>query len=90
MLPSPQQMFVKRQILGELLLQARKKRGLTLREAAKKLGKSYTWISNTEKAQRNLNALELWVICQNYDLDLKTLIEQVMLYTTKEHPNAKI
>jgi transcriptional regulator with XRE-family HTH domain len=90
MFPSPQQMFVKRRILGELLLQARKERGLTLRGAAKKLGKSYTWISNTEKAQRNLNALELWIICQNYDLDLKILIEQVMLYNPKEQSNAKI
>jgi transcriptional regulator with XRE-family HTH domain len=88
MFPSSQQMFVKRRILGEMLLQARKERGLTLREAAKKLGKSYTWISNTEKAQRNLNALELWVICKSYEIGFTELIEQVMTYPIKEGSHA--
>lgn len=88
MLLSPMQMSVKRRILGELLCQARKQRGLTLRDAAKHLGKSYTWVSNTEKAQRNLNALELWLICQSYEIGFAELVEAVMTYRSQENAHA--
>jgi transcriptional regulator with XRE-family HTH domain len=90
MLLNATQMFEKRRILGELLCQTRKQRGLTLRDAAKHLGKSYTWVSNTEKAQRNLNVVELWIICKAYEIGFTELVEQVMSYpTSKEGSHAQ-
>lgn len=88
MLLNPSQMHNKRRILGEKLAQARKQKGLTLRDAAKALGTSYTWVSNTEKAQRNINALELWFVCEIYDLDFLNLVHETISHPTLEHHHA--
>jgi transcriptional regulator with XRE-family HTH domain len=88
MLPESSQMHNKRRILGEKLAQARKQKGLTLRAAAKALGTSYTWVSNTEKAQRNINALELWFVCECYNLDFLSLVQETISHPTLENHHA--
>jgi transcriptional regulator with XRE-family HTH domain len=75
-------MWDKRRLLGAKLAEARKQRGWTLREAERELGKSRTWLSNCETGERVIPALELWVICQAYQINFAALIEDVM-----SHPN---
>ena len=88
MLPHSSQMHNKRRILGEKLAQARKQKGLTLRDAAKALGTSYTWVSNTEKAQRNINALELWFVCECYGINFSQLVQETISHPTLENHHA--
>lgn len=77
-LPDRKQLNVHRRRLGFRLEEARKAKGMTLKQAGKLLGRSHTWVWKVEAAERRLDAAELWLICEAYGLDLKELIEEVM------------
>jgi len=51
-------------ILQEQLGRIRKKAGLSQKELANKLGKPQSFVSKSEKGQRELKAIELFWLCQ--------------------------
>lgn len=78
MLPNRKQLNVRRRRLGYKLEEARKDRGMTLEQAGELLGRPHTWVWKVEAAERRLDAAELWLVCEAYGLDLKTLLKEVM------------
>lgn len=47
-------------------------------EAGLLLGKPHTWVWKVEAAERRVDALELWHICQAYEFDFETLLGEVI------------
>lgn len=78
MLPDSGQLNVLRRRLGYKLEQARKAKGLTLKEAGELVGRSHTWIWKVEAAERRLDAIKFRLICEAYGIDPGNLVEEAM------------
>lgn len=72
-----------REILGKMLLGARKKRGITTREVAVATGVSAATISRAERAHRDSfqNAETILLLCDFFGIDpFKALVEAEMFH----------
>ena len=63
--------------IGELLKEAREKKGYTQREAAKIMGKSHTAILKWEQGKNAMLASDLIKYCTVLDVDLDEFIKQL-------------
>ncbi|OIR10071.1 anaerobic benzoate catabolism transcriptional regulator [mine drainage metagenome] len=69
--------------VGRILSQARKDRGVTQVEMARRLGKPQSFVSSYEAGQRRVDVLELLRIAQALDLSAEDLFS-AMAATTAE------
>lgn len=69
------------QILIEILISARRESGLRQAELAELVGKNQSYISNIERGQRRIDALEFYVIARAMGKDpvnlYKNLVERL-------------
>lgn len=56
--------------LGEMLCELREKRNLTRTALARRLGKSWSYVSKNESGTRRMKAIEIVPLCAALDLDL--------------------
>ncbi|MDQ4086921.1 MAG: helix-turn-helix domain-containing protein [Pseudomonadota bacterium] len=65
--------------LREHLIAAREAKGMTQTELARALGKSQTFVSNMERGQRRLDVVELVLIGEVLEVDVKELLGTIRL-----------
>lgn len=56
--------------LGEMLCELREKRNLTRTALARRLGKSWSYVSKNESGTRRMKVIEIVPLCAALDLDL--------------------
>jgi len=66
------------QRLVQILIEARRKRGLGQRDTAKKLGHSQTWISRIEKGERRVDVREYVQLCRLFRIDPLKLLRKLI------------
>lgn len=57
-----------------LLLEAKVEAGITQKELATKLGRSQSFVSKTENAERRLDVIEFMDVCRGLDADMHELL----------------
>ncbi len=66
------------QRLCDLLIEARKKAGLTQVEVAERLGKPQSFVAKYEGGERRLDVVEFIAVAKALELDAKVLIDRLM------------
>ncbi len=66
------------QRLCELLIEARRKAGLTQVEVAERLGKPQSFVAKYEGGERRLDVVEFVAVARALELDPKALIDRLM------------
>jgi transcriptional regulator with XRE-family HTH domain len=65
-------------ILVEVLIDARKRAGLTQTELAIRIGKDQSFVSLIERSQRRIDTIEFYVLARAMDLDPADLFAAVV------------
>ena len=63
--------------LIEALLEARRETTLRQHQAAKRLGKSQTWIARIESGERRVDVVEFLMLCRVYHIDPHALLRKL-------------
>ncbi len=73
--------------VGRILSQARKDRGVTQVEMARRLGKPQSFVSSYEAGQRRVDVLELLRIAQALELSAEDLFSAMAAATAEKLPS---
>jgi transcriptional regulator with XRE-family HTH domain len=77
-MPYKKQIHTERhRLFRALLVEARKSRGLTQTEIARRLGKPPSYVAKYELGERRLDVLEFLDLCEAIGFDASTLLERL-------------
>jgi transcriptional regulator with XRE-family HTH domain len=66
------------EVLRQILIERRQRRGLSQTEVARRLGRSQTFVSAVERGQRRVTVIEFLEMCEAIGFDPHTVIRRLL------------